>query len=216
MLGVAPSGFYYWRSKPLTIRELRHEQLSGLIADIHHTSMGTYGYRRITAELRFAHEVVANHKAVAALMRRLGLQGLPKRKSWRRGPTSAGSTASDLVLRRFSAEAPNRLWLTDITEHPTREGKLYCCVVLDAFSRSVVGWSIDNQQATSLVASALGMAIGRRNGSGHLIWPQRGRLIWPHLRPMAAPTSAFSRTPKEGRRKDAIESGALRADPQGP
>jgi putative transposase len=162
MLGVAPSGFYYWRNKPPTIRELRHEQLSGLIADIHHGSMGTYGYRRVTAELRFAHEILANHKAVAALMRRLGLQGLPKRKAWRRGPSGDGATASDLVLRQFSAHAPNRLWLTDITEHPTREGKLYCCVVLDAFSRSVVGWSIDNQQATSLVASALGMAIGRR------------------------------------------------------
>lgn len=162
MLEVAPSGFYYWRSKPPTIRELRHEQLRGLIADIHRASMGTYGSRRVAAELRFSYELVANRKAVAAIMRRLGLQGLPKRKVRRRGPSSDGAVASDLVLRQFSADAPNRLWLTDITEHPTREGKLYCCVVLDAYSRTVVGWSIDNQQVASLVTSALGMAISRR------------------------------------------------------
>jgi putative transposase len=162
MVDVAPSGFYYWRSKPPSIRELRHEQLGGLIADIHHVSRGTYGYRRVAAELRFGHEIIANHKAVAALMRRLGLHGLPTRKPRRKGPQNEGSAASDLVLRQFSAEAPNRLWMTDITEHPTREGKLYCCAVLDAYSRSVVGWSIDNQQAASLVTSALGMAISRR------------------------------------------------------
>ena len=127
MLGVAPSGFYYWRSKPPSIRELRHEQSSGLIIDIHRTSMGTYGSRRVTAELRLGYEIIANRKAVAALMRSLGLQGLPKRKAQRRGPASDGSAASELVLRRFSSDAPNRLWLTDITEHPTREGKLYCC-----------------------------------------------------------------------------------------
>jgi putative transposase len=162
MLGVAPSGFFYWRSKPPTIRELRHEQLSGLISDIHHGSHGTYGYRRVTAELRFAHQITANHKAVATLMRRLGLQGLPARKPRRKGPSNEGAAASDLVLRQFTADAPNRLWMTDITEHPTREGKLYCCVVLDAYSRSVVGWSIDSQQAASLVTNALGMAISRR------------------------------------------------------
>jgi putative transposase len=76
---------FYWRSEPPTIRELRHEQLSGLISDIHHASRGTYGYRRIAAELGFAHEITANHKAVALLMRRLGLQGLPARKARRKG-----------------------------------------------------------------------------------------------------------------------------------
>jgi len=175
MLSVAPSGFFYWRSKPPTIRELRREQLRGLIADIHHASMGTYGSRRVTAELRLGHEIVANRKAVAAIMHRLGLQGLPLRKSRRRGPASDGAAATDLVLRRFAADAPNRLWMTDITEHPTREGKLYCCVVLDAYARSVVGWSIDNQQAASLVTNALGMAIGRRKpAAGGIVHSDHG------------------------------------------
>jgi hypothetical protein len=71
--------------------------------------------------------------------------------------------ATDLVDRRFTREGVDQLWVTDITEHPTREGKLYCCVVLDVFSRRVVGWSIDSHQATPLVTNALGMAINHRN-----------------------------------------------------
>ena len=72
------------------------------------------------------------------------------------------ATSPDLVCRNFARDAPNQLWLTDITEHPTREGKVYCCVVLDAHSRRVVGWSIDNHQASSLVMNALAMAISNR------------------------------------------------------
>lgn len=175
MLGVAPSGYFYWCSRPPTMRELRWEQLGGLITDIHHASRGTYGYRRVTAELRFGYEITANRKAVAGLMQRLGLQGLPVLRVKRAGPPGDGITAGDLVLRVFAAEAPNRLWLTDITEHPTREGKLYCCVVLDAYSRTVVGWSIDSQQAASLVMSALGMAVNRRKPKdGSIIHSDRG------------------------------------------
>lgn len=162
MLGVAPSGFFYWKSRPPTMLELRTEHLGGLIADIHRASKGTYGTRRVTAELRLGYDVTVNRKAVRRMMLRLGLQGLPVLKAKRRGPASDGQAAGDLVLRQFARDAPDRLWLTDITEHPTREGKLYCCVVLDAYSRSVVGWSIDSQQAASLVMNALGMAIGNR------------------------------------------------------
>lgn len=169
LLGLAPSGFFYWRGRAPTARELRWEQLGGLIADIHHASNGTYGSRRVTAELRLGFDVTANRKAVRGIMLRLGLQGLPVLKAKRRGP-SENATATDLVMRDFSRDAPNRLWLTDITEHRTREGKLYCCVVLDAYSRSVVGWSIDNRQAASLVMSALGMAVSRRK-------PRQGSVI---------------------------------------
>ena len=161
-LGVAPSGFFHWQSKPPTMLELRTEQLSGLIGDIHHASMGTYGTRRVTAELRLGFGIIVNRKAVRRIMRSLELAGLPTPKVKRRGPKTDGAAAGDLVLRQFSRDAPNRLWMTDITEHPTREGKLYCCAVLDAYSRSVVGWSIDSQQAASLVMSALGMAIANR------------------------------------------------------
>jgi len=76
---------------------------------------------------------------------------------------------TDLVKRQFRRDGPNQLWVTDITEHPTREGKLYCCVVLDAFSRRVVGWAIDSRQGADLATNALGMAIdSRSNLTGQL------------------------------------------------
>ena len=76
--------------------------------------------------------------------------------------------------RDFARTEPNRLWLTDITEHPTREGKVYCAVVLDAFSRRVVGWSIDSSQTSNLVVNALGMAIENRQGEGVVIHSDHG------------------------------------------
>ncbi len=84
---------------------------------------------------------------------RLGLAGLPGQPKYRKIPNTP--TASDLVNRDFARTEPNRLWLTDITEHPTREGKVYCAVVLDAFSRRVVGWSIDSSQTANLFVNAL-------------------------------------------------------------
>jgi putative transposase len=95
-------------------------------------------------------------------MRAQGLHGLPgSSKRFRRKANIA--TTADLVERRFDRPTPDQLWVTDITEHPTREGKVYCCVVLDVFSRRVVGWAIDSHQATPLVTNALGMAITNRN-----------------------------------------------------
>lgn len=83
-------------------------------------------------------------------------------------------TAEDLVNRDFARAEPNRLWLTDITEHPTREDKVYCAVVLDAFSRLVVGWSIDLSQTANLVVNALGMAIENRQAEGDVIHSDHG------------------------------------------
>src|ERR1039457_3398612 len=94
-------------------------------------------------------------------MRRLGIYGLPKRRLPRGARVGTASTL-DLGRRRFRADGPDRLWMTDITEHPTREGKIYCCAVIDAFSRMVVGWSIDSRQTGLLVTNALGMALNRR------------------------------------------------------
>lgn len=104
--------------------------------------------------------IAVGHCAVELLMRRAGIQGLSGRPKFRRVPHVA--TATDLVNRQFTRSDPDRLWVTDITEHPTREGKLYCCVVLDVFSRRVVGWSIDSHQETALVTNAVGMALSNR------------------------------------------------------
>jgi transposase InsO family protein len=97
---------------------------------------------------------------VEVVMGRLGLAGLPGRPKYRKVPNTP--TASDLVNCDFARTEPNRLWLTDITEHPTQDGKVCCAVVLDAFARRVVEWSIDSSQTISLVVNALEMAIENR------------------------------------------------------
>jgi len=161
MLGVAPSGYYDWKVRPPSARTLRHAWLAGEIAQVHKDSGGTYGTLRVTAELRYGRGIHVGKGQVHLLMRRLGIYGLPKRRL-PRGARVGKPDSLDLVRRRFSAEGPDRLWMTDITEHPTREGKIYCCAVIDAFSRMVVGWSIDSRQTGLLVANALGMALRRR------------------------------------------------------
>ncbi len=161
VLGVSESGFYAWRSRRPSVRSIRHAWLTDIICQIHQQSRGAYGARRVHAELRLGHGITVGHNAVAMLMRRSGLAGLSGSRSPRRR-THPVDTPSDLVDRNFVRVEPDQLWVTDITEHPTREGKVYCAVVLDVFSRRVVGWSIDNSATSGLVTSALGMAIGNR------------------------------------------------------
>ncbi len=116
--------------------------------------------------------VLVGHNAVAMLMHRAGLKGLPGNKRPR--SRQEAPTAEDLVDRAFARTGPDELWVTDITEHPTREGKVYCAVVLDAFSRRVVGWSIDTSPSASLATNSLGMAIQGRRPSGTLIHSVHG------------------------------------------
>ena len=160
VVGVSVSGYYSWLDRPPSVKAIRHAWLTELIVKIHADSKAAYGARRVHAELTLGHGVTVGHEAVAMLMRRAGLQGLSGRPRYRKVPNMP--TASDLVDRNFSRSEPDRLWVTDITEHPTREGKVYCAVVLDVYSRRVVGWSIDSRPAATLVTSALGMAIDNR------------------------------------------------------
>jgi putative transposase len=174
MLGVAPSGYYDCKVRPPSTRTLRHAWLAGEIAQVHKDSGGTYGTLRVTAELRYGRGIHVGKGQVHLLMRRLGIYGLPKRRL-PRGARIGKPTSLDLVHRRFSADGPDRLWMTDITEHPTREGKIYCCAVIDAFSRMVVGWSIDSRQTGLLVTNALGMALNRRaSREGGIIHSDQG------------------------------------------
>ncbi len=135
--------------------------LTEQIRRVHAESRATYGSRRVHAELTLGRGISVSLGAVEMLMHRTSLQGISGRPRYRRLPNVA--TTGDLVQRQFDRDGPNLLWVTDITEHATREGKLYCAVVLDAFSRRVVGWSIDGQATASLVTNALGMAIERRD-----------------------------------------------------
>jgi len=163
-LGVSESGYYARRDRPPSPRTIRHVWLTDLIRQIHTASRGIYGARRVHAELTMGYGVEVGHNAVGMLMSRAGLAGLPGNRR-RRRKTPGPPTAADLVDRQFDRTDPDALWVTDITEHPTREGKVYCAVVLDAFSRRVVGWSIDSSPTATLVTSALGMAINNRNST---------------------------------------------------
>lgn len=165
-LGVSRAGFYEARSRPPSARTIRQAWLTDQIAAVHEASRQTYGAPRVRAELVLGHGVTVSRKTVAALMRRAGLCGLPLRRKAKRVPPAR--VVSDLVKRDFRRGGPNQLWVTDITEHPTREGKLYCCVVLDTYSRRVVGWAIDSRQRADLATSALGMAIDSRSIAGQV------------------------------------------------
>jgi transposase InsO family protein len=162
VLGVSESGYYDWRTRPPSMRSLRHVWLTEQIQAVHSASFGTYGSRRVHAELRLGLGIAVGHGAVELLMRRAGLAGLPGRRKGRRLLHDTGF-AADLVDRNFTRHRPDELWVTDITEHPTREGKLYCAVVLDVHSRRVVGWSIDATQTAALATNALSMAIANRS-----------------------------------------------------
>ena len=130
------------------------------IREIHAVSRGTYGVPRMHAELRLGCGLRIGRKRVARLMRSAKLCGIYVRR--RRRGCPAPPVHDDLVRRRFVADAPNRLWLTDITEHPTREGKVYLAAVLDVYARRIVGWSIADHLRAELVVDALEMARWRR------------------------------------------------------
>ena len=175
VLNVSRSGYYEWRSRPKSAREQDNELLLKHIRRIHTESRGTYGWPRVTAELQLGLGLPVNHKRVARLMRTAGLQGLYRRR--RRGCTvrdPAGEYAADLVNRQFNVEEPNQLWITDITEHPTAEGKVYAAAVMDAYSRLIVGWSIADHMRTELVTDALGMAIIRRQPNDTVVHSDHG------------------------------------------
>jgi putative transposase len=161
VVGLHRSTYYDIKFHQPGYHEIRHLLLADLIQDIHARSRGTYGMLRIRAALEIEQGIIVNKKLVWKIMRQLGLKGLPgpKKRNWN-GAHEA--TEEDLVERKFSAGGPNELWLTDITEHPTREGKLYCCAVLDVFSRKVVGWAIDRRCDAALVNDALSKAAGTR------------------------------------------------------
>ena len=167
VLRVSESGYYAQHDRPPSARALGHVYLTEVIRWVHLDSRGAYGARRVHAELVLGHGLVVGRCAVEQLMHQAGLAGLSGRPRFRRIPHVA--TAADLVERRFHRDDPDRLWVTDITEHPTREGKVYCAVVLDVFSRRVVGWSIDAAATATLVTNALGMAIEGRRPDGTLI-----------------------------------------------
>ena len=170
VLGVSTSGYYAWRSRAASPRSLADACLTEMIRQIHRGSRETYGAPRIRAELRDDYRVFCSQKRVARLMAQAGLQGVHRRhrvRTTRREGSAA--PAPDLLGRNFTASRPDRKWVADITYVPTWAGFLYLAVVLDCFSRRVVGWCMRDDLGTRLVLDALEMAIHNRRPDKGLI-----------------------------------------------
>jgi putative transposase len=164
VLNVSSSGYYAWCKRQPSARTLADQTLSQRIHEIHEKSKGTYGAPRIHAELADVDELHVGRKRVARLMRAARLQGVSRRKAPRTTQRQPGARpAPDLVQRDFTTEAPNRLWVADITYIATWTGWLYLAVVVDAWSRKVVGWAMSTHLQTTLVTDALRMAIQQRH-----------------------------------------------------
>jgi putative transposase len=162
VLGVSRAGYYAWKQRPVSARRRRDIELLDEIRTIHADSKATYGWPRVHAELRHR-GTVASRKRIARLMREARLSGMVRRRRGRTTVSVPGiATAPDLVRRDFAPTAPNRLWVADLTEITTWEGKLYLAVVLDCFSRRCVGWAMADHMRAELVVDALEMALWQR------------------------------------------------------
>jgi putative transposase len=174
VLEVSRSGYYAWTARSPSRRACEDTALKRCIKSIHEQSRGTYGAPRIHAELA-ARGVRVGRKRVARLMREQGLRGVSRRK-WIRTTVRdrAAAVAPDLVKRNFRARGPNQLWVADITYVPTWTRFVYVAVVLDAWSRRVVGWAFAMHLRVELVLAALEMAVRRRQPSAVVHHSDRG------------------------------------------
>jgi putative transposase len=169
LLGVSPSGYWAWRRRGPCLRQRADARLTERIRDAHRASRGTYGAPRVHAELRAA-GARCGRKRIARLMRRDGLVGVHRRRFVRTTERDRATTpAPDLVERCFERDAPDRLWVADITYLPTVAGFLYLAAIVDVWSRYVVGWAMANHLRAELVTAALNMALLRRRPAPGLV-----------------------------------------------
>lgn len=161
VLQVARAGYYQWLHKPVSDHDIEDQRLLGLIRDSYVASGGVYGARRVLGDLREAGELCGKHR-VARIMRLNKIRAVRGYKNQRRIVGRPSLVAPNHLNRQFTVDAPNRAWVTDITYLRTWQGWLYLAVVIDLYSRKVVGWSMKSTLARELVLDALFMALSRR------------------------------------------------------
>ncbi|ACZ87639.1 IS3 family transposase [Streptosporangium roseum] len=178
VLGVSRQGYYAWATRGPSIRARQDAELTEKIRRHHQVPDEIFGAPRIQADLREPAGIGVGRKRVARLMRAAGPAGVSRRKGTRTTIRDGGAAATDPVRREFTAAEPNRIWTADITYAPTWQGFLYLAVVLDAFSRRIVGWAMADHMRAEPVTNALAMAIGsappRRRGDPS---PRQGQPI---------------------------------------
>ena len=162
-LGVSTSGYYAWRDRAPSTTAMNNAVLIERIRQVHADSHHTYGMPRVRAEL-LDQGLAVSRKRVARLMRSHGICGISRRRGFTVTTRSNrhDAKAPDLVQRKFEAVGPNQLWVADMTYVPTWAGFIYLAVVLDAWSRRVVGWAIGETMTAELMLSALNMALQQR------------------------------------------------------
>jgi transposase InsO family protein len=166
VLGFSTQAFYKWRARPCSDRDYDDAQLTNRLVDLH-AEDPTLGYRFLADELEQAGHRVGERR-VWRLCRQQRLWSNTVRKG-RSGKRPGPAVHDDLVQRNFTAARPDAVWLTDITEHPTTEGKLYCCAIKDVFSNRIVGYAIGDRMTAQLATGALRTAIARRQPTGTVV-----------------------------------------------
>ena len=167
VLGFSTQAYYQWRAQPICARDLEDAYLTNELVDLHDDDP-EFGYRFLADELEAAGHPVGERR-VWRLCRDQRLWSTTIRKARGSGKTPGPAVHDDLVKRNFTAARPDQVWLTDITEHPTGEGKLYCCAIKDVFSNRIVGYSIADRMTAALAVGALRSAIARRQPVGTVI-----------------------------------------------
>ena len=170
VLAVSPSGYYAWKRRPASELKMANEKLLEKIKEIHAELKGKYGSPRMHQELREEKKILCSENRVARLMRKNGIQAVHKRRFKRTTRANpAHPVAPNLLNRDFTTERPNQKWTSDITYIQTKEGWLYLAVVLDLFSRRIVGWAMSKRMTSSLVVNALEMAVQQRKPDAGLL-----------------------------------------------
>jgi transposase InsO family protein len=168
VLGFSAQAFYKWRACPVSDRDSADAHTTNAIVDVH-TDDPEFGYRFIADELEQTGDRACERR-VWRLCRQQRVWSTTTKKGRKgAGKTPGPAVHDDLVQRDFSAPAPDMVWLTDITEHPTIEGKLYCCSIKDVFSNRIVGYALGERMTARLAVSALRSAIARRQPAGTVV-----------------------------------------------
>ena len=157
-LPIAPSTYYDAKSRPPSVRARRHVAMTAMLVGLWEANYRVYGARKLWKAAQRAGYRIGRDQ-VAALMRTAGICGATRRRRVRTTrPDPEAARPADLVRRDFTASAPNRLWVTDLTVVATRTGAAYVCLIVDAFSRLIVGWRVAAHMRTEMVLDALEMA----------------------------------------------------------
>jgi len=168
VLGFSTQTFYAWRAAPVSQRDLEDAYFTNALIDAHGDDP-EFGYRFLADELEREGHVVGERRVWRLCLQQKLWSTTVRKGRQGSGKSSGPAVHDDHVQRDVSAQRPNQVWVTDITEHPTSEGKLYCCAIKDLFSNRIVGYALDDRMTAQLAITALRSAVARRQPDGGVV-----------------------------------------------